>query len=388
MIIHVDMDAFYASVEVRDRPELAARPVVVGGSPEGRGVVAAASYAAREFGVHSAMPAARAMRLCPQAVFLPVRMEHYAQVSREIRAIFHRYTPLVEPLSLDEAFLDASASEALFGSSADVGRRIKADIRRELGLVASVGVAPNKFLAKVASDLDKPDGFLVVEPGRVQAFLDPLPVGRLWGVGRVAGERLRRHGIESIGRLRGRGQGLLRDLFGRAGGDHLWELAHGRDERSVVPDHQAKSISHETTFAQDVADASVLRGWLFELAEQVAYRLRAQALQAQTVQVKLRFSDFRTVTRAQTLAAPTDITREIGRVAAGLLTAGLGGKPRPLRLLGVGVSALTPRAGRQRELFEDEGRRRQRQIDAALDGINARFGGRVMRRAVDLKRGR
>jgi DNA polymerase-4 len=387
MIIHVDMDAFYASVEVRDRPELAAQPVVVGGSPAGRGVVAAASYAARAYGIHSALPAARAVRLCPHAVFLPVRMDYYARVSREIRAIFHRYTPLVEPLSLDEAFLDASASEALFGSSAAIGRRIKGDVRRELDLVASVGVAPNKFLAKVASDLDKPDGFVVVEPGCVQAFLDPLPVGRLWGVGRVAGERLRRQGIETIGELRARGQGVLRDLFGRAGGDHLWELAHGRDERPVVPDHQAKSISHETTFAQDVDEAPVLRGSLYELAEQVAYRLRAQTLRAQTVQVKLRFSDFRTITRAQTLAAPTDITREIGRVAAGLLTAGLGGKAHPLRLLGVGVSALTPQAARQGELFEDKGRRRQRQIDAALDGINDHFGGPVVRRAVDLKRG-
>ena len=192
MILHVDMDAFYASVEERDNPELIGKPVVVGGTAEGRGVVMAANYEVRKYGVHSAMPAATARRLCPQAIFLPCRMDHYAQISREIQEILHRYSPLVEPLSLDEAFLDVTGCEGLFGPAAEIGRRIKADIRRQVRLVASVGVAPNKFLAKIASDLQKPDGFVVVDPNQVQAFLDPLPVGRLWGVGKVAAKAFQR----------------------------------------------------------------------------------------------------------------------------------------------------------------------------------------------------
>jgi len=236
MILHVDMDAFYASVEERDRPDLRGRPVIVGGDAERRGVVSAANYAARRYGVHSAMPMATARRLCPHAVYLHPRIGYYAEIAEQIRAIFDRYTPLVEPLSLDEAFLDVTGSGALFGTAVEIGGRIKDEIRRELRLVASVGVAPNKFLAKLASDLEKPDGFVVVEPEGVQAFLDPLPVERLWGVGRVSSEALHRLGIRTVGQLRLWSCEALAARFGQAG-QHLWQLAHGIDDRRVVPDH-------------------------------------------------------------------------------------------------------------------------------------------------------
>ena len=237
MILHIDMDAFYASVEERDNPALIGKPVIVGGSAEGRGVVAAANYEARKFGVHSAMAAVRAKRLCPQAVFIKPRIDYYASVSRQIRDIFEQFTPLVEPLSLDEAFLDASGSEALFGCSATIGRQIKHRISAELQLVASVGVAPNKFVAKIASDLKKPDAFVVVEPAEIQTFLDPLPVGRLWGVGKVTGQVFERLAIRTIGQLRQMTLDTLNELFGSSG-EHYWQLANGIDNRKVVPDRE------------------------------------------------------------------------------------------------------------------------------------------------------
>ena len=266
MILHVDMDAFYASIEERERPELAGKPLIVGGTPQGRGVVAAANYAAREYGVHSAMSAARARHLCPHATFLRPRMQLYAQVGSKIREIFHRYTPLVEPLSLDEAFLDVAGCEALFGNAETIGRRIRDDIASELRLAASVGVAPNKFLAKIASDLKKPNGFVVVPPDGVQEFLDPLPVGRLWGVGRASGRVFDKIGVHTIGQLRRLPEDLLVDHF-VSHGTHLARLARGIDDRRVVPDRVAKSISHETTFPQNVCDPHILEAWLLDLTE-------------------------------------------------------------------------------------------------------------------------
>ena len=257
------MDAFYASVEELDRPELVGKPVIVAGDPKSRGVVSAANYVARTFGVHSAMPSATAHRLCPHGVFLPGRMDRYVDVSHEIHEIFYRYTPLVEPLSLDEAFLDVSGSTGLFGPAEQIGRRIKAEIRDELHLTASVGVAPNKFLAKIASDLEKPDGFVLVDENNVQAFLDPLPVSRIWGVGRVSNQALERLGIRTVAQLRAASPHLLRDKFGSMG-EQLWQLAHGIDDRSVVPDHEAKSISHETTFATDIAGMETLQACLLQ----------------------------------------------------------------------------------------------------------------------------
>ena len=385
MILHVDMDAFYASVEQRDRPELRERPVIVGGDPEGRGVVSAASYTARKYGVHSAMPSATARRLCPTGVFLPPRIDYYASISRDIREIFERYTPLVEPLSLDEAFLDVRGSEKLFGPAAAIGQRIKREIREELRLVASVGVAPNKFLAKIASDLDKPDGFVVVEAEQVQQFLDPLPVGRLWGVGKASNRVLESLGVRTIGQLRRLPLDVLQSRLGQSG-EHLWNLAHGRDDRPVVPDHEAKSISHETTFAVDIADRAVLRAWLLELTDQVARRLRRHRLRGRTVQLKIRFADFRTITRSQTLPEATDLTDELWRVVVGLLDTRLPKDMQPVRLVGMGVSSFDTSGQVQRQLFDEPQRTRHAQLDAVADAIRDRFGLEAIRRAGALKK--
>jgi len=380
MILHVDMDAFYASVEERENPELVGKPLIVGGTSEGRGVVAAANYAVRKFGVHSAMPTSTALRLCPQAIVVRPRLDFYAAVSGQIREILHRFTPLVEPLSLDEAFVDVTGSEPLFGPSAEIGRRIKREIHESTRLVASVGVAPNKFLAKIASDLEKPDGFVVVDSAGVQDFLDPLPVGRLWGVGRVTGGILDRLGIRSIGDVRKASLAILQQHFGKAG-DHLWQLAHGIDERRVIPDREAKSISHETTFAVDIDDREVLRAWLVELAEQVGSRLRRHNLRGRTVEIKIRLADFHTITRAKTLPEPTDITGEIRRTAVELFEGCSAAAGRRIRLLGVGVSGLDGGFHTQKSLFPDEGQFKQSQLDEAADQIRGRFGPKALHRA-------
>lgn len=378
MILHIDMDAFYASVEERDRPELKGKPVIVGGTPSQRGVVAAANYEARKFGVHSAMPSSTAYRLCPQAIVLPCRMDHYAQVSHQIRDIFHRFTPLVEPLSLDEAFLDVSGSEGLFGTSESMGRQIKNVIRHEVDLIASVGVAPNKFLAKIASDLQKPDGMVVVDPAQIQEFLDPLPVERLWGVGRQTSKAFHGLGVRSIGQLRQLSPTVLKTQFGSSG-EHLWELAHGIDHRAVVPDREAKSISHETTFAIDLDEREVLRAWLLELTEQVARRLRRHDLRGRTVEIKVRFADFRTITRSRKLPEPTSNTHELWEVANELLNTRVSGDHLPVRLLGMGVSDIDRTGVTQGLLFDEEDRGRQNRLDEVRDRLRERFGAAALR---------
>ncbi len=384
MILHVDMDAFYASVEERDRPELVGKPVIVGGTAEGRGVVAAANYVVRKFGVHSAMPTATALRLCPQAIIVRPRMSHYAEISGQIREIFERYTPLVEPLSLDEAFLDVTGSQALFGPAVQIARRIKDDIQRQLQLVASVGVAPNKFLAKIASDLEKPNALVVVLPDQIQQFLDPLPVGRLWGVGRVTGQAFDRLGIRTIGQVRQMPVDVLIREFGKQG-EQFSKLARGIDDRRVVPDREAKSISHETTFATDISDPEILRAWLQELTEQVAYRLRRHQLRGRTVELKLRFSDFRTINRSHTLPEATQTTHEIWQTVATLLTAALPTGRFAVRLLGVGVSGLEHPGQKQLTLFPDETRERDTRLDQVRDQINNKFGKGTLNRGSGLQ---
>ena len=383
MILHIDMDAFYASVEERENPSLIGKPVIVGGSAHSRGVVAAANYEARKFGVHSAMASARAERLCPHAIVLKPRIDYYATVSRQIRGIFEQFTSLVEPLSLDEAFLDVIGSEALFGPAAEIGRQIKQRIRSELRLVASVGVAPNKFVAKIASDVKKPDGFVVVEAEEVQSFLDPLPVGRLWGVGKVTGQVFERLAIRTIGQLRQMPLGTLNDLFGSCG-EHYWRLAQGLDDRRVVPDREAKSISNEITFAEDIADLDVLRAILMGLVAQVARRLRCHALQGRTVELKVRFADFKTITRSLTLAASTNITQELLEAGVELLTTRLPPQHLPVRLLGFGVTNLDDASTVQQQLFREPGRERLRDLDRVADQITAKFGKQSIQRGTGL----
>ena len=383
MILHCDMDAFYASVEERDQPQLVGQPVIVGGSPQKRGVVSAANYVARRYGVHSAMPAVTAHRLCPHGIFLPPRISHYAEVSRQIREIFERFTPLVEPLSLDEAFLDVRGSEHLFGTAAEIGRKIRQLVREETGLVVSVGVAPNKFLAKIASDFKKPDGFLVVEAEHVQEFLDPLPVERLWGVGKQGSKVFQRLGIRTIGQLR---QWPLEPLTSQFGsyGEHLLRLAHGIDDDPVVPEREAKSVSHETTFEHDIDDLEVLRAWLVDLTEQVAWRMRKHGLRGRVVHLKVRFADFSMITRSQTLPQPTDITQELWRVADDLLCHRLPTGHLPVRLVGMGVSGFDDTGLSQGLLFDQGERKRQMGLDMAADQIRQRFGSSALRRAATL----
>ena len=385
MIIHVDMDAFYASVEERDRPELRGKPVIVGGTPEGRGVVAAANYVVRQFGVHSAMPAKTAMRLCPHAIVLPSRIDHYAKISRQIREIFHRYTPVVEPLALDEAFLDVSGSHQLFGSAQQIGRKIKQDIKDELQLVASVGVAPNKFLAKLASDLEKPDGYVVVPANEIQQFLDPLPIGRIWGVGRVTGKAFGQLGVNTIGQLRQLDREMLDQRFGKMG-EHVWRLARGIDNRAVVPDREAKSISHETTFAVDIDDLEILQSWLMYLTEQVARRLRRHKLRAKTVQLKIRYNDFQTITRAHSLPEATNSTNELWQVASELLRSRLPNRRLCIRLIGMGVSGIDHSEKKQQMLFDEETAEVNAKLDKVTDQIKDRFGVSAVKRGITSSR--
>ena len=384
-ILHVDMDAFYASVEEREDPSLVGKPVVVSGAPAGRGVVSAANYVARRYGVGSAMPAARAKRLCPHAVFISPRHALYAEVSRQIHAVFKRYTPLVEPLALDEAFLDVTASGRLFGHGLDIARRIKREIAEETQLVASVGVAPNKFLAKLASDLDKPDGLVWVRAGEEREFLDPLPVKRIWGVGRRSAEVLERMGIITIGDLRRVSPEHLAQVFGKHG-EHISRLARGLDERLVVAEHAARSISHETTFAEDVSSPDEMRAWLVELAEQVASRARRLESPGRTVQIKVRFHDFRTITRAITLEHATYSSRELRKAVNLLFAERLGQAAEPVRLLGVGLSGFGDEDAQQGDLFTDEDQTRDTTLDDLLDRARDRFGRAALRRGLAPKR--
>jgi len=385
MILHVDMDAFYAAIEQRDNPNLVGKPVVVGGSPTGRGVIAAASYEARKFGLHSAMPSAQAIRLCPRAIFIKPQIEKYSAVSKQIREIFNRFTPVFEPLALDEAFLDVAGSQKLFGDAETIGRQIQTTIAEELQLVASVGVAPNKFLAKLASDLDKPNGFMVVQQANVTEFLDPLDISRVWGIGPKTQQTFLKLGVQRIGQLRRLPMETLKQLFG-LNADHFWRLARGIDTRQVVPDRIAKAVGHESTFSQDVNDDHVLESWVWELADQVGRRLRRNQIRGKTIRVKIRFHDFRTISRSKTIAAHTNATRVIAENSLRLLHAVRNEQRDSIRLLGVSVGGLSRQTGQQQLLFGQQQDEQAKQIDSTADAIRDRFGSAAMKRGSTLDR--
>ena len=374
------MDEFFAAVERLDHPELRGRPILVGGDPRARGVVSTASYEARPFGCRSAMPMSQALRLCPHAVVIAPRGERYEHFSRRIFEIFGRFTPLVEGLSIDEAFLDVTGCEGLFGPAPAIAAELKRQIRQETGLTASVGVAPNKFLAKLASDLRKPDGLVVVEAGEVARLLDGLPVRKIWGIGPAAEKTLATMNITTIGELARTPMEVLVRRFGQAGAEHYSRLARGLDGREVVTDAQARSISQEVTFAQDVGDLERLRRVLLGQVEELSRRLRGQRLLAKTVSLKIRYGDFTTLSRSETLPEATDVTVALWSSARGLLDAWAERGAGPLRLLGVNFSGLCSSEGRQLSLFEDATVERNARLDKALDDIAGRFGGGAVRR--------
>jgi DNA polymerase IV len=378
-ILHVDMDAFYASVEARNDPSLRGKPVLVGGLG-GRGVVASASYEARRFGIHSAMPMARALRLCPDAAVVRPDFAAYTEASGRIRDIFLSFTPLVEPLSLDEAFLDVGGSIRLFGDPPHIGELIRTRIREELALVASVGVAPNKFLAKLCSDKAKPDGLLHLPAEQVEDFLAPLGVRDLWGVGEQTATRLERFGIRTVADIRATPPQTLARILGQAAADHLGGISTGRDLRTVVPYEAPKGMSNEETFETDVDDPLILRRELLRLSEKVARRLRAGDVAARTVTLKLRYANFSTVTRSRTLELPTDQATELHQEVTALLEA-LGLERARVRLVGVGAANLVPAdAARQLRLLDPSHPAHPEHVDRwsraerAADRARHRFG--------------
>jgi DNA polymerase IV len=375
------MDAFYASVEQRDDPGIAGKPVIVGGV-SGRGVVAAASYEVRKFGVHSAMPMSTALRLCPHAICIRPRMDRYKEASEQVFGVFHEITPLVQGLSLDEAFLDVTDSVALHGDAVTIARKIKAKIRETTQLTASVGVAPNKLVAKIASDLAKPDGLTVVLPERIQEVLDPLSIRRLPGLGRKTGEKVEACGIRTFQQLRMAPDAVLWPLFGRYT-HRIRERAAGIDDRPVHPDREEKSISAEDTFEHDISDPGVLKSHLSQLADRACERLRKKQLMARSIGIKIRRADFSTFTRQRAVAPPTHDGRTIANVACELLARWLDqNKGEKLRLLGVVLSDLS--IASQLGLFEDSPPNASR-LDAALDEARARFGSRALRRGNTIK---
>jgi DNA polymerase IV len=377
-ILHIDMDAFYASVEIRDRPQIVAQPVIVGHTG-GRGVVLSANYIARAFGVRSAMPVSRAQRLCPQAVFLPPQHGLYSAVSREVMAIFKAVTPEVEPLSLDEAFLDVAGAVRRVGSPAEIGRLIRRQVRDQLGITCSVGVATTKFVAKLASVHCKPDGLLVIPAGGVLDFLHPLPVSALWGVGQRTGAVLARLGLRTVADLAHAPVSTLERELGKATAAHLAALAWGRDERRVETGPQDKSIGAEETFGTDISDPVQIRRELLRLSGRTARGLRSSGYVARTIAVKLRRADFKTFTRSRTLAEPTDVAQKIYATACELYAASGLADGVLLRLVGVRVSGLSPALQAGTQLALGERADAWREAEGAMDKITKRFGSGALR---------
>jgi DNA polymerase-4 len=372
-IIHLDMDAFYPSVEVVDNPALNGKPVIVGGSTE-RGVVSSASYEARKFGIHSAQPMAQARRRCPDGIFLPVRMSRYKEVSRRVFEIFHHFTPLVEPVSIDEAFLDVTGSTRIFGQPENIAKIIKKTICTQTGLTVSAGVAPSKFVAKIASDIDKPDGLIVVPRSGVREFLDPLPVKKMWGVGKMTQLTLRRLNIRSFRELRQTPVTFLEKKFGKQG-VNMHQLAMGVDERDVMPEHDLKSIGHEQTFPHDITSLDAAKKELLALGNKVARRMRRKGVTGKTVTLKVKYNDFVQITRSTTLPKRTDDGLEIYSTACRLLEK-TEVAIKPIRLLGISLSQLNLLGmGIQLSLFDQNSSSQKRQrLNSTLDSLDEKFG--------------
>ena len=380
-ILHVDLDAFYASVEILKEPSLRGKPVIVGGTGS-RGVVTSASYEARAFGVHSAMPSVRARRLCPEGIFVPPDFEAYRTHSNRFREVLLAHTPLVEPISLDEAFLDVGGSTLLFGEPVEIGAKIRRDVESEVGVTCSVGVASTKFVAKLASDDCKPDGLLRVGAGEVLAFLEPLPVGRLWGVGEKTAAVLDRLAIRTVGDLGRTPRPILERLLGEAAAAHLSSLAHGIDDRSVVPYEAPKSIGHEETFDRDLDDDREILRELLALSGKVAARLREDGYRARTVTLKARLANFTTLSRSRTQADPTDLGADLYRTVSELYGA-LPGTGRRIRLLGVQAGGLVPAGAEQLALLRSD---RWGDVERTVDRIERRFGSGAAKPAALLDR--
>lgn len=373
-ILHVDVDAFFASVEQMDNPELKGKPVIVGGSTGLRGVVSTASYEARRFGVHSAQPMTEARRLCPQGVFLKVRMDRYQEVSRRIHKILSSYTPKVEPISIDEAFLDVGGCQTLFGRSEDIARAIKIRIKKETGLTCSVGVAPNKFLAKIASEMRKPDGLVEVREDEKESFLVDLPVSKMWGVGKVTERKLQQMGLHTIGELRRLSLFQLKNIFGKPGA-RVYQLCRGIDDRVITSKRETKSISSETTFLHDISQGELLERTLQDLSVEVASRLNNENLWARSIQLKIRFADFKTITRTSTYEEATNSPKLIWQRARELLDKKVDFSYGKVRL--IGLVAFNLGVHRQMDLFASEKTQRLR---GAIKKIEKRYGGAAIRK--------
>jgi len=388
-ILHVDLDAFFAAVEVLDFPELKGKPLIVGGQPGGRGVVSTCSYEARRFGVHSAMPSSQAARLCPHAVWRKPRMERYVEKSREVRAVFERYTDLVEPLSLDEAFMDVTGSQRLFGPPEMIGHRIQDEIRDETGLTGSVGLAGNKFLAKLASDLRKPNGFVVVprDPAGLRTLLDPLPIRRLWGVGPKTAGLLDDLGCRTIGQLAVADPLFLAKRIGEDAAEHLLNLAHGRDDRPVETGDRPKSIGRENTFAQDLRDREVMERELLGFADEVAARLRRKGLKAFGVTLKVRLGDFTTYTRAETFDEPTDLAEALYAAGCRMLSTRVDQRGQGIRLLGLTATKLVATGEWTPGLFRNEEDEKRHRAAEAVDRLRDLFGDDAVTRGRLLEEG-
>lgn len=386
IILHVDMDAFFAAVEQRDHPQYRGKPVIVGADPKegrGRGVVSTCSYEARKFGIHSALPISQAFKLCPQGIYVYPNGKLYKQVSQEILDIFYEFTDTVEPISIDEAFLDVTGSTKLFGNGEEIAKMIKKRIYEKERLTASVGMAPNKYLAKIASDLEKPDGLVVVKPDQIQAFLKPLDISRLWGAGKKTEQTLHKMGINTIGDLAKFPKDILNKKLGKMGG-HFYNLSHGIDDRPVFYNSDIKSVSNEHTFDKDVLDEDTLLKTLLQLSEKVGYRLRKKDLKGKTIHLKLRYSNFSTITRNKTLPEAVDSTQVLFQTIKQLFEKNYQ-TGRRVRLLGVGISGFGNVKARQLSLF-DRNSKRNDKLDKLQDMLIDRFGKKIVSRAESLRK--